>query len=147
MTKSNLTNLFLLLVTIFFLSIIFALFDSSVFTGNLTAYDAGYVLGHSTGIFLKHMLRMTIALTAAYLIFINLTKNRVTNFALLFLTVFLLSIIFSLFDSSTFTGHMSAYDAGYAMGSSAGIIFRHMLNMLGTLFFAYLLLRRRTVRK
>ncbi|GET22379.1 hypothetical protein [Prolixibacter denitrificans] len=147
MTKSNLTNLFLLLVTIFFLSVIFALFDSSTFTGNMTAYDAGYAMGHSTGIFLKHTLRMTIALAAAYLIFINLTKSRLTNFVLLILTVFFLSIIFALLDSPTFTSHMSAYDAGYAMGSSTGIIFRHMFNMLGTLAFAYLLLRKRTARK
>jgi hypothetical protein len=147
MTKSKVTNLLLLLVSIFVLSIIFALIDAPSLTSHMSAAAMGDAVGHSTGIFLKHMLRVTIALTVAYLIFINLTKNRVTNFTLLILTVFFLSIIFALIDTPTFTNDMTAYNAGYVMGSSVGTIFRHMFNMLGTRVFAYLLLRKRTARK
>lgn len=69
MTKSKVLDLVLVIVTILFLSIIFTLIDLSPFQNNVTAYDVGYQLGHSTNVMLKYMLKLTGLLGLVYLVF------------------------------------------------------------------------------
>ncbi|GET22375.1 hypothetical protein [Prolixibacter denitrificans] len=69
MTKSKVLDLVLVIVTIVFLSIIFTLIDLSPFQHNMTAYDVGYQLGHSTHVMLKYMLKLSLLLGLVYLVF------------------------------------------------------------------------------
>jgi hypothetical protein len=69
MTKSKFFDLVLVLLTIFFLSVIFTVIDLSPFSKDMTAYDVGYQLGNSSGVMLKYMLKLTFLLGLVYLVF------------------------------------------------------------------------------
>ncbi|GET25054.1 hypothetical protein [Prolixibacter sp. NT017] len=69
MTKSKVFDLVLVIVTIIFLSILFTVIDLSPLQHDMTAYDVGYQLGHSTNVMLKYMLKLTLLLGLVFLVF------------------------------------------------------------------------------
>lgn len=70
-----------------------------------------------------------------------MTKSKFFDLIIVAVTIFFLSIIFTVIDLSPFQNDMSAYDVGYQLGNSSGVMLNYMLKLSGLLGLVYLVFR------
>ena len=70
-----------------------------------------------------------------------MTKSKFFDLIIIAVTIFFLSVIFTVIDLSPFQHNMSAYDVGYQLGNSPGVLLKYMLKLTGLLGLVYLVFR------
>jgi len=65
-----------MLATMLFLAMTFATFDTLFFTSHTSAAAMGDAVGHSTGIFLKNMIRVAVVLFMGYVLVKRRTARK-----------------------------------------------------------------------
>ena len=70
-----------------------------------------------------------------------MTKSKFFDLVLVAVTIFFLSIVFTVIDLSPFQHDMTAYDVGYQLGHSANVMLKYMLKLTLLLGLVYLVLR------
>ena len=70
-----------------------------------------------------------------------MTKSKFFDLVLVAVTIFFLSIVFTVIDLSPFQHDMTVYDVGYQLGHSANVMLTYMLKLTLLLGLVYLVLR------
>ncbi|GET34557.1 hypothetical protein PbJCM13498_34200 [Prolixibacter bellariivorans] len=70
-----------------------------------------------------------------------MTKSKFFDLIIVAVTIFFLSVIFTVIDLSPFQHNMNAYDVGYQLGQSTHVMLTYMLKLTGLLGLVYVVFR------
>jgi hypothetical protein len=127
MENSKIKRLISLIFVVFIVSLVFTLVDS--YPWNLSSYD----LGKSTGLMMRHLIKILVMLA---LIMLIIRTFRIERLDLLILILLLSSFIFTIASSNPW--NLSSFE----FGKLAGKMFARMIENLLTLGLIYLSIKR-----
>lgn len=127
MESSKIKRLILLIIAVFIISLIFTLIDT--YPWDLSSYD----LGKSTGLMMRHLLKVLVMLG---LMTVIIRTFKIERLDLLILILFLSSLFFTVVTS--YPWNFSSFE----FGKLAGKMFVRMIENLLTLGLIYLIIKR-----